>query len=141
MKALGYNIITASPTDLYKLFEHNSRAPTLDKSLAMIPGTKNISLKYNCFCTYVTNYTILILPIDSSNQTADILTHSLNEDSYIHRRRSIIGWLLLQEDLTCWVNQSISQTRRNLYNALKPKEYIHIPLQNELLCKISERDC
>ena len=68
MKALGYNVGSASPTIMCKLFEDNIRAMTMAQALDMKPRTKPINTKYNYLCVYVFNSTMYILPIESCNQ-------------------------------------------------------------------------
>ena len=96
MKALGYNFGTVSPAVLCKLFEDNSVALILSQSPDIRPRKKHINLKYHHIHAYAANYLIPIIPIESSKKTEDMITHPLNEYSFIRHRRSIMGWYVLQ---------------------------------------------
>ena len=91
MKSLGYNVGTFSSTVLCKLFEDNIGALTLDQDPATSPRKKLINMKYHHLREKVANYSISVLPIESSKQPEDMLKHSLHEDTFIHHRISIMG--------------------------------------------------
>ena len=91
MRALGYNIGTASSTVLCKLFGDNSGDMALDRYLSMRPRGKYINVKYQHFREYAANYTIYILPIESSKQPEDTIMHPLNEYAFTCHIISIMG--------------------------------------------------
>ena len=91
MKVLVYNVVTASPTFLCKLFEDNIRVLEIDQYPEINPSTKYINVNYHHFSSYVSNSTISILPIESAINPADISTHPLYKDEFICHHQSPQG--------------------------------------------------
>ena len=91
-KSLEYNIVTASPNVLCKMFEVNSGYLALALALAMRPRTKHTNMEYHHLRSYFAFSTISIITIESYKQPAYILMHPLNEDEFIRNIRSIMGW-------------------------------------------------
>jgi hypothetical protein len=79
-----------------KIFEDNVGALTLAKlePARMTPRSKHYCLKYHWFRTRVCDpdSNITLHKIDTSNQLGDIFTKGLTEASFVHLRRSIMGW-------------------------------------------------
>ena len=92
MKFLGYNISTASPTVLCKLFEDNCVAMELAWAPAMKPSTMTIHVEHHHFRAYIVKSTTSILPIYSAKKPMDMVMHPYEEDTFICNRRSITGW-------------------------------------------------
>ena len=90
MKVLGYNVGTDLPTVLCNFVGDNSRALTLAQAPAVKPRKKHINVNYHHFSSYVTKYTISILPIESDRKPVDMKNKLLNEDTFGRHRRSIM---------------------------------------------------
>ena len=75
-----------------KAFEDNSGALELAKAPKMRPRTKHINLVYHHFRSYVLSQAISIHAIDTSNQTADLLTKPLALNLFQKHRRKLLGW-------------------------------------------------
>ena len=56
------------------------------------PHTKHIALKYYHFIIFVSNGAVKINPIDTLEQTADILTKPLDQSKFVYLRRKLCGW-------------------------------------------------
>lgn len=74
------------------VFEDNNGALELAKTPKMRPRTKHIALKYHHFRIFVTQGKIDVLPIDTSQQIADIFTKPLSRDLFERLRHMLNGW-------------------------------------------------
>ena len=74
------------------VFEDNNGALELAKTPKMRPRTKHIALKYHHFRSFVTQGKIDVLPIDTSQQIADIFTKPLSRDLFERLRHMLNGW-------------------------------------------------
>ena len=74
------------------VFEDNNSCLALAKAPRMNPKTKFIFLKYHHFCGYVQNKTVDILPIDTTEQIADIFTKSLLDVQFQYLQKKLSGW-------------------------------------------------
>jgi hypothetical protein len=92
MKAFGVPISKTTPTVFCKLFEDNAGAIHLAKVPKMRPRTRHINQKYHHFREWVKSGLIDILPIDTLEQPADLLTKPLDLSSFVKFRRLIMGW-------------------------------------------------
>jgi hypothetical protein len=92
MQAFGIPISKTTPTVYCKLFEDNAGAIHLAKVPKMRPRTRHINQKYHHFREWVKSGLIDILPIDTLEQPADLLTKPLDLLSFLKFRRLIMGW-------------------------------------------------
>ena len=81
------------PGIYYKTWEDNHGSFTLAQRQKFPPRTKNIVIKYHHFRPYIENESISIYPIDTKDQTTNILTKYLVESWYKCLRRKLNGWL------------------------------------------------
>ena len=56
------------------------------------PRTKHIALNYHHFRQFVSNGTLMINPIDTLEQTADIFTKPLYQTKFDYLRKKLCGW-------------------------------------------------
>lgn len=75
-----------------KVFEDNNGALALAKSPRMTPRSKHIAIHYHFFREQVQNGSIEILPIDTTEQLADIFTKGMPENSFTTIRKLLMGW-------------------------------------------------
>ena len=75
-----------------KVFEDNNSCISLATSEKFSPRTKHIALKYHHFRRFVTEKLIVILPIDTTEQLADIFTKPLDEALFQYLRGKQSGW-------------------------------------------------
>jgi hypothetical protein len=92
MKSFGIPITKTTPTVFCKLFEDNAGAIHLAKVPKMRPRTRHINQKYHHFREWVKSGLIDVLPIDTLEQPADLLTKPLDLSSFIKFRTTIMGW-------------------------------------------------
>jgi hypothetical protein len=92
MKSFRIPIIKTTPTICCKLFEDNAGAIHLAKVPKMRPGTRHINQKHHHFRGWVKAGWIDILPIDTLNQPADLMTEPLDEASFVKHRYAVMGW-------------------------------------------------
>ena len=87
-----FKINSNKPIFHCKVFEDNNSCISLATSEKFSPRTKHIALKYHHFRSYVKNNIIEILPIDTKEQLADILTKPLDEKLFVYLREKLLGW-------------------------------------------------
>ena len=92
MKSFGIPIIKTTPTVFCRLFEDNAGAIHLAKIPKMRPRTRHINQKYHHFREWVKSGLIDILPIDTLDQPADLMTKPLDLASFVKHRFAIMGW-------------------------------------------------
>jgi hypothetical protein len=92
MKSFGIPIAKAVPTVFCKLFEDNAGAIHLAKVPKMRPRTRHINQKYHHFREWVKSGKIAILPIDTEEQPADLLTKPLDLVLFLKHRFKVMGW-------------------------------------------------
>jgi hypothetical protein len=94
MKSFGIPIIKTTPTVFCRLFEDNAGpgAIHLAKIPKMRPRTRHINQKYHHFREWVKAGLIEILPIDTLDQPADLMTKPLDVASFVKHRFAIMGW-------------------------------------------------
>ena len=94
MKELGkvLKINTSKPDFFCQVFEDNRSTITVAESKKFTPRTKHIALKYHHFRQYVTNKSIRIKAISTTEQIADIFTKPLDKDAFHYLREKLIGW-------------------------------------------------
>ena len=92
MKTFGIPITKTTPKVFCKLFEDNAGAIHLAKVPKMRPRTRHINQKYHHFREWVKSGLIEILPIDTLEQPADLMTKPLDLASFVKHREVIMGW-------------------------------------------------
>ena len=92
LKSFGIPIPTSTPPVFCKLFEDNAGAIHLAKVPKMRPRTRHINQKYHHFREWVKSGLIVILPIDTLEQNANIMTKPLDLMSFVKHRHAIMGW-------------------------------------------------
>ena len=92
-----FSINTSKAKFHCKVFEDNNSCISLATSEKFSPRTKHIALKYHHFRRYVIDKTIEILPIDTKEQLADILTKPLEEHLFLHLRKKLSGWWMFKQ--------------------------------------------
>ena len=74
------------------VWEDNNSYITVAKCPKYTPRTKHIAIKYHYFRSFVTDGSIIINPIDTSEQIVDILTKPLSQKSFNYLRKKFMGW-------------------------------------------------
>jgi hypothetical protein len=85
-------VSNADPKFFCKVWEDNQSCIKVAKSPKFTPRTKHIALKYHHFRHFVSDGTIAIEYIDTTEQTADIFTKPLPEKTFLYLRRKLMGW-------------------------------------------------
>jgi len=80
------------PEMICTTWEDNRSCIKVAESPKFTPRTKHIALKYHHFRQFVSNGTVVIKPIDTKEQTADILTKPLDEKQFVYLRKKLCGW-------------------------------------------------
>ena len=75
-----------------KVFEDNRSCIKVAGSPKFTPRTKHIAIKYHHFRRYVADGTITIVPVDTTDQIADIFTKPLDRVVFTKLRRMLMGW-------------------------------------------------
>ena len=86
------SVYLPTPKVYCKMFEDNNSCIALAKSKTFSPRTKHIAIKYHHFRTKVDYGSLLILPIDTREQTRDILTKPLREVLFPYLRYKLSCW-------------------------------------------------
>jgi hypothetical protein len=92
LKAAGFEFGATTPTLHCKVFEDNSACLEISNVHKMRPRTKHINVQYHHFRSYVNSGEISILPIDTGEQRADILTKSVPHEILVKHRLTVQGW-------------------------------------------------
>ena len=92
MQEQGVDVPKTNAVVYCKLFEDNAGAIHLAKAPKMRPRTRHINQKYHHFREWVKSGLIEILPIDTREQVADLLTKPLDYASFVKHRKSMLGW-------------------------------------------------
>ena len=87
-----FGLLTRKPVFKCKVWEDNDSCITVAKAPKFTPRTKHIAIKYHHFRSFVSEGTIVINPIDTSEQLADMLTKPLKEQSFCYLRKGLLGW-------------------------------------------------
>jgi hypothetical protein len=92
MEKQGVHVPKTNPVVSCKLFEDNAGAIHLAKASTMRPQTRHINQRYHHFREWVKKGFIEILPIDTPEQPADLLTKPLDVVSFTKHRKAVLGW-------------------------------------------------
>jgi hypothetical protein len=92
LKAFGIPITKTILTVFCKLFEDNAGAVHLATVPNMRPRTRHINQKYHHFREWVKSGLIAVLPINTLDQPADLLTKPLDLSSFVKFHKAIMGW-------------------------------------------------
>jgi hypothetical protein len=92
MRSMGIPVSSTTPKIYCKLFEDNAGAIQLAKVPKMRLRTRHINQKYHHFREWVKSGLIEILPIDTKEQPADLMTKPLDQDLFIKHRYAVMGW-------------------------------------------------
>ena len=87
-----FGLISRRPVFKCTVWEDNNSCITVAKSPKFTPRTKHIAIKYHHFRSFVADGSIVINPIDTSEQLADILTKPLGYKSFSYLRKQLMGW-------------------------------------------------
>jgi hypothetical protein len=84
--------VETNPVVYCKLDEDNAGALHLAKAPKMHPRTRHINRKYRHFREWVKKGPIETLPIDTTEQPADLLTKPLDVVSFLKHCKAVLGW-------------------------------------------------
>ena len=97
LRQKGFDMPSVKTKARYKVFEDNSGAIEIAKEEKFRPRTKHINIKYHHFWSLVQNGTIVVLPIKSEDNPADILTHPVNVEQLSKHVTTLMKWHLLPQ--------------------------------------------
>jgi hypothetical protein len=80
------------PTVHCKLFEDNSGTLEFARLAKYQPCTRHINAAWHCFCSYIVDKLIRILPIDTKAQLGDVFTKQVSLEDFVRFRKIIFGW-------------------------------------------------
>ena len=86
-----FRLLTRTPIFKCKVWEDNDSCSTVAKDPKFTLRTKHIAIKYHHFRSFVSDGTIVINPIDTSEQFADMLTKPLKEQNFYYLRKGLLG--------------------------------------------------
>jgi hypothetical protein len=92
MQTFGIPVSKTTPTIYCKLFEDNAGAIQLAKVPKMWPRTRHINQKYHHFREWVKSGLIDVLPIDTAEQPADLMTKPLDLTLFQKHHLAVMGW-------------------------------------------------
>ena len=87
-----FGLLTRKPVFKCTMWKGNDSCIVVAKSPKFTPRTKHIAIKYHHFRSYVSDGTIIINPIDTAEQLADMLTKPLKVKSFCYLRGKLMGW-------------------------------------------------
>ena len=88
----GFLPVNNEPKFFCTVWEDNRSCIKVAESPKFTPRTKHIALKYHHFRQFVSNGTVIIKPIDTLEQTADVLTKPLDGVKFAYLRKKLCGW-------------------------------------------------
>ena len=92
MKSMGFPIGATNSNVYCTVFEDNSGAIEMANHHKYRPRTKHLNVKLHHFRDYVVRGEVIVKPISTRNQQADLLTKGLNEQDTVRHRKTIMGW-------------------------------------------------
>ena len=87
-----FGMIPRKPVFNCTVWEDNNSCITVANSPKFTPRTKHIAIKYHHFRSFVADGSIVIKPIDTAEQLADILTKPLSPKAFNYLRKKFMGW-------------------------------------------------
>ena len=87
-----FEIYNPEPKVMCKVFEDNNSCISKAKIHKFSPHTRHILLTYHHFRSYVEKGIIEILPINTLEQIADIVTKPLLAQPFEYQRKKIYDW-------------------------------------------------
>ena len=91
MKHMGLPIDRTSSKVYCTIFEDNSGAVKMANHHKYRPRTKHLNVKLHHFRDYVARKQVVVKPISTKNQQADLLTKGLNETDTERHQKAIMG--------------------------------------------------
>jgi hypothetical protein len=91
-EVFGIPITKTTPTVFCKPFEDNAGAIHLATVPKMCPRTRPFNQKYHHFPDWVKSGLIAVLPVNTLDQPANLLTKPLDLTSFVNFRHAIMGW-------------------------------------------------
>jgi hypothetical protein len=92
IKEKGLATYSDVPKVYCKAFEDNSGALEIARTHKMRPRTKHINLVYHHFRSFVKKGLVVIWPIKTEDQPADIMTKPTARDLFLKHRKGICGF-------------------------------------------------
>jgi hypothetical protein len=92
MREWTFQVICNEPYVYCKVFDDNSGALELARLPKLRPRTKHINVCYHHFCKHVRKGLIKIVPINTTDQIADVLTKALAQNDFQRHYRYIHVW-------------------------------------------------
>ena len=80
-----------NPSIKSRVFEDNEGVLKVAKAPSITPQTKHFALELHHFRTYVESSDIIIEPINTKMQLADILIKPVGESQFLYLRKQMIG--------------------------------------------------
>ena len=88
-KLKGFNVVSTTPSIVCTAFEDNNGAIEIANVPKMRARTKHINLVYHHFREHVIQKKVVIKPIDTLLQMADIFTKPLGSELFLRHRKAI----------------------------------------------------
>ena len=82
-KSKGFNVVSTNPSIVCTVFEDNNGAIEIANVPKIRARTKHINLVYHHFCEHVIQKNIVIKPVDTSFQMANIFTKPLCSELFL----------------------------------------------------------
>jgi hypothetical protein len=94
MQEIGdiFGLLPKKPVFKCTVWEDNNSCITVAKSPKFTPRTKHIAIKYHHFRSFVSEGRIVINPINTTEQLADMLTKPLLPKAFCYLRQKLMGW-------------------------------------------------
>ena len=87
-----FGLLTKKPVFKCTVWEDSDSCITVANAPKFTPTTKHIAIKFHHFMRFLSNGSIIINPIDTTEQVVDMLTKPLKEKSFCYLRRKLMGW-------------------------------------------------
>ena len=85
-------LLTRKPVFKCTVWEDNDSCIVVANSPKFTPRTKHIAIKYHHFRSFVSSGKIVVKPIDTTEQLADMLTKPLKAKPSCYLRQKLMGW-------------------------------------------------
>ena len=87
-----FGLLTRKPVFKCTVWEDNDSCIVVANSPNFTPRTKHIAIKYHHLRSLVSSGKIVVKPIGTIEQLADILTKPLKEKAFCYLRQKLMGW-------------------------------------------------